>query len=88
MSTPQALLRVGLVQTRTPATHAAALEHVGPVDPGKRDLDQPLPGAGLGHRPLLGYEHLGPARLADHDGLHYRGEPHVPLCPCCHGPQP
>lgn len=31
MTTPQAPLRVGLVQTRTPATHAAALEHVVPL---------------------------------------------------------
>jgi predicted amidohydrolase len=31
MTTPQAPLRVGLVQTRTPATHAAALEHVAPL---------------------------------------------------------
>ena len=31
MTTSQAPLRVGLVQTRTPATHAAALEHVAPL---------------------------------------------------------
>jgi predicted amidohydrolase len=31
MITSQAPLRVGLVQTRTPATHAAALEHVAPL---------------------------------------------------------
>lgn len=31
MTSPQAPLRVGLVQTRTPATHAAALDHVAPL---------------------------------------------------------
>jgi len=31
MTSPQAPLRVGLVQTRTPATHAAALAHVAPL---------------------------------------------------------
>ena len=28
---PSASLRVGLIQTRTPATHAAALDHVAPL---------------------------------------------------------
>jgi predicted amidohydrolase len=28
---PSAPLRVGLIQTRTPATHAAALAHVAPL---------------------------------------------------------
>jgi hypothetical protein len=40
---------------------AAALHHVGPVDPGRRDRISTSPGPGFRHRPLDRLQHFGPA---------------------------
>ncbi len=69
-----ARVRAKLAEKKTYLAGAQALQHVGPVDPGGGELDQDLAGAGLGHRPAGGCQHLGSAGLADLDGGHGRGD--------------
>src|SRR4029079_11388431 len=51
---------------RRGGVHAAALHHVGPVDPGAADADQDLAAAGLGIRMVLDAQLL----VADRDRAH------------------
>ena len=51
-----------------------ALRDVGAVDAGGCHLDQNFASSGRGHRASLWQQHLGPARLADADNGHLRGQ--------------
>ena len=70
---------------------AVPLEHVGPVDPGERDLDQHLARRRAAARAAVsGAQHLGSARLGDPDrrssfagipAICAPPVPHVATCP-------